>query len=124
MFPAYFFLSMCMSLVDPGRGTWAYNADVNASAFADAVELGLDCGHPEQLCNGKPFRCDLTTSFTVVWLPCDWMCCEGVTFVEVPVATIECTNAFSCSTWDSIGHGYFNYADPANCCQIIPPDGD
>lgn len=120
MFPIL--LGVCMTLVDEGRDMWLYNAETNADAFASSLELQVICNGNE-VCSGEPLRCTLVTSYWIESPMCwdhdgDVGCMENQ-FVDVPVATIECSNVLNCSPFAVLGDPdlkFYYTPNPNECC--------
>ena len=108
-------LGMCMTMVDAGRDMWTYNADANAQAFANSLALQVIC-RVEDLCGGEPLRCTLITTYTTDPL----ICSDNFEFsyVDVPVATIECSNIINCSPFVYYTE-FDSLLNPSDCCQVI-----
>jgi hypothetical protein len=127
MFPMLriFLIAVCMTVVDSEHDIQIYNAEENANAFASSLELQVICSDSEA-CSGEPLRCTLFTSYSIESPMC-WdrngdIGCMEQHFVDVPVATIECSNVISCSPFTTPGDPdlKFDYIlDPGDCCQVI-----
>jgi hypothetical protein len=118
-------LGICMTLANEEHDIWIYNAETNADALASSLDLQAIC-NSDDICSGAPLLCTLITSYwtnsPMCWDRSGDIGCMEVQFIDVPVATIECSNVINCSPFSTRGDPElkFDYIhDPNECCQVI-----